>query len=146
MFIPIVQKELDDFRTVVWNRNRGRKQKNKLLPTGIPDHIYQYPEKYDGVHCGTVINDDLIEELEKETGVTDDDFEFLTPEVRALCEEILPEPEKIKSYDAADAYIALKNSPVWSADENSSTIENYRRTTRLRHSSASLPTSAENDD
>ena len=109
-----------------------------MLPTGIPEHIYRNPEKFDGAHCGTELTSEFLEELEEVTGVLDDDFEYLTPEVRALCQRLLPEPHEIKSYDAADAYIALKNSPVWRAESTSTIIQNYHRTTSLRFSSASL--------
>ena len=46
VFVPVVQRELDDFRTIVWNNSRGRAQPGKLLPTGVPLHIYQFPEQY----------------------------------------------------------------------------------------------------
>ena len=39
VYIPVIQKELDIFRTTVWNSHRGRKQQNKKLPCGVPDHI-----------------------------------------------------------------------------------------------------------
>ena len=64
----------------------------------------------------------------------------------AICEKLIPEPENIKSYDAADAYIALKNSPVWSAEENSSLLEDYHRSTELRFSSASLLATEQNSE
>lgn len=34
VYIPVIQKELDIFRTTIWNNHRVRKQKNKELPTG----------------------------------------------------------------------------------------------------------------
>ena len=45
VYIPVVQKELDVFRTTVWNHKRGRKQINKQLPTGVPDIIFENPEE-----------------------------------------------------------------------------------------------------
>ena len=48
VYIPVIQKEVDIFRVSVWNTHRTRKQKEKILPTGVPDHIYNYPEQYDG--------------------------------------------------------------------------------------------------
>ncbi|CAH3107426.1 unnamed protein product [Porites lobata] len=44
LLIPVVQKELDLFRTVVWNSHKIRTQKDTALPDGIPDHIYNFPE------------------------------------------------------------------------------------------------------
>ena len=42
--IPVLQKQLDTFKTVVWNVHRIRTQKDTLLPDGVPDHIYDFPE------------------------------------------------------------------------------------------------------
>ena len=36
------------FRECVWNNHRRRKQKGKELPTGVPEHMFQFPEKYGG--------------------------------------------------------------------------------------------------
>ena len=43
VYIPVIQKELDIFRENVWNTHRGQKQKTKELPTGVPEHIYNFP-------------------------------------------------------------------------------------------------------
>ena len=48
VYIPVIQKELDAFRCSVWNAHRIRKQKNKELPVGVPDHIYTCPERHGG--------------------------------------------------------------------------------------------------
>jgi len=42
--VPLIQKELDIFRETVWNSHRIRT--DTALPDGIPDHIYNFPEKY----------------------------------------------------------------------------------------------------
>ena len=52
IFIPVVQKELDFFRETVWNSHRIRKQKDARLPKGIPDHVFNFPEKYEAEQCG----------------------------------------------------------------------------------------------
>ena len=44
--IPVLQKQLDTFRTVVWNAHRIRTQRDTLLPDGVPDHIHDFPEEY----------------------------------------------------------------------------------------------------
>ena len=49
MYIPIVQRELDDFRTMVWNNKKGRKQPRKALPNGkTPAFVYEFPEACEG--------------------------------------------------------------------------------------------------
>lgn len=50
--IPIVQRELDEFREVVWNSHRIRYQRDTVLPNGIPNHIFEFPEKYGLRECG----------------------------------------------------------------------------------------------
>ena len=51
LFIPILQKELDDFKETIWNSHRIRKQKDTYLPDGLPNHIYQFPEEYGLKDC-----------------------------------------------------------------------------------------------
>ena len=55
VMIPLVQKELDIFRNTVWNTHRIRAQKDTVLPSGIPNHIYSFPEEYDLEDCGKFI-------------------------------------------------------------------------------------------
>ena len=51
LFVPILQKELDDFKETVWNSHRIRKQKDTCLPDGVPNNIYQLPEEYGLKDC-----------------------------------------------------------------------------------------------
>ena len=50
--IPVVQKELNEFKDMVWNTHRIRAQKDTFLPSGIPNHVYSFPEKYGSQECG----------------------------------------------------------------------------------------------
>ena len=50
--IPLIQRELDEFREVVWNSHRIRHQKNTFMPDGVPNHIYSFPEQYGLEKCG----------------------------------------------------------------------------------------------
>ena len=52
IFLPVIEKEMETFRSSVWNSHRVRKQKDAQLPKGIPDHLYCFPEKYDSQQCG----------------------------------------------------------------------------------------------
>jgi len=49
---PIVQREVNTFVDVVWNSHRIREQKNTFLPDGVPNHIYDFPDKYGLEECG----------------------------------------------------------------------------------------------
>ena len=49
VYVPVVQRELDDFREIVWNNKKGRKQPKKALPHGkAPTLLYEFPEKCEG--------------------------------------------------------------------------------------------------
>lgn len=52
IYIPLLQKEIDTFREVVWNSHRIRSQRDAQLPKGVPNHVYSFPESYDAVECG----------------------------------------------------------------------------------------------
>ena len=46
IMIPVMQRELDEFRLTVWNTHRIRAQKETLMADGIPDYIFAFPERY----------------------------------------------------------------------------------------------------
>ena len=54
--VPVVQRELDTFKEMVWNSHRIRAQKDTVLPDGVPNHIYNFPQKYGLEECGNVIS------------------------------------------------------------------------------------------
>lgn len=51
IMIPLLQKELDDFKDIVWNNHRIRSQ-DTYRPDGIPNHMYPFPVKYNLQNCG----------------------------------------------------------------------------------------------
>ena len=51
LMIPVVQKRLDVFRTVVWNSQRIRAQKDR-----VPDHIYGFLDMYGLEDCDMVMS------------------------------------------------------------------------------------------
>ena len=114
VYIPIVQRELDVFRECVWNNHRTPKQKGKELPTGVPEHIFQFPEKYGGEQCGIDITEEQLLEVAELSDVLQHNDDYLRPAVRKECEKYLPKIEEIKPNDAKDAYLYLKAN----VDEN----------------------------
>eukprot|EP00795_Rhopilema_esculentum_P011687 gene11687-4_t len=61
IFIPVLKRECDAF-VRLWNSHRIRQQKELQLPTGIPDHMYAFPEHYGGENKGFVVaENDLID-------------------------------------------------------------------------------------
>ena len=81
----------------------------KILPTGIPEHIFAFPEKYDGEQCGISITDgDLDAVLVKCADALAETEDYLPPDFRSSCEEIIIDPETVKASESAKAYIYLK--------------------------------------
>ena len=108
IFIPIVQKELDDFRCTVWNHKRGRKQDGKILPTGIPDIIHENPEEYDAEDCGTAVTDDQLESVGVEYSV-DLDQCFIDKELYQRFAQVV-NTENVVASDAVESFIFLKEN------------------------------------
>lgn len=52
IMIPVVEKEVNDFKDIVWNTHRIRAQKDAFLPNGIPNHVYSFPGKNGLEECG----------------------------------------------------------------------------------------------
>ena len=52
LMIPLIQREILAF-VDLWNSHRIRKQKGVVLPEGVPNHIYNFPEDYGLENCGT---------------------------------------------------------------------------------------------
>jgi len=63
VMIPLIQKQLDDFRDLVWNPHRIRHQKNTLMADGIPNHMYDFPERYGLEQCGEELYLCVIKDL-----------------------------------------------------------------------------------
>lgn len=108
VYVPVVQRELDIFRVTVWNNHRGRKQDKKELPTGVPEHIYNFPEQYGGSHCGHAVQEEHLQEVAELSGVLQENDDYLDQEFRRKCAELIPDTNDIDPKEAANAYLYLK--------------------------------------
>lgn len=62
----MIQRELDRFVESANNR-RVRKQREKLLPSGVsPNTAYTFPEKFNGVDCLQHIDVELVDNILRE--------------------------------------------------------------------------------
>ena len=52
LMIPLIQREILTF-VDLWNSHPIRKQTGVVLPEGIPNHLYDFPEDYGLENCGT---------------------------------------------------------------------------------------------
>ena len=114
VYIPIVQNELDTFRNVIWNHSRGRKQRNKQLPTGIPEFMFDHPEECNlpGEEFGADIPQEVftrVAEVERVAEFLNEEFDYMDPDLRRFCEGALPDPAVHKAYDADRLYIRLRD-------------------------------------
>ena len=110
VYIPILQRECDIF-VCQWNAHRIRSQ-DLELPTGIPDHMFEFPEKYGGNCEGTLIPENLLDDVARVSGVLSADInnaDFLEERLKERCQRVLPNPANIDSKDAIEAYRHLKN-------------------------------------
>lgn len=110
VYVPVIQKELDIFRETVWNTHRVRKQKNKELPTGVPEHIYTCPNQYGGEKCGHVITEEQLREVAEFSGVLDNTDDFLDDTFRQECQRHIPDTDDIKPAQASNAYLFLRDN------------------------------------
>ena len=63
VYIPVRQKELDAFNVSVWSNYQTRKQKDKVLPAGVPEHIYSFSDQYGDEKCSLPITEEQLKEV-----------------------------------------------------------------------------------
>ncbi|XP_066925387.1 uncharacterized protein [Clytia hemisphaerica] len=107
VYIPVIQRELDVFRETVWNHQRGRKQENKSLPTGIPEFIHEHPEEFESENFKTLLNDDQLTIVADETSVLDLP-DYIEENRKQSFETILGVVDNIKPENASEEFIKLK--------------------------------------
>lgn len=101
---------MDIFKESVWNNHRCRKQKTKVLPNGIPEHIYHFPERFGGVKCGLHVTENQLKEVAELSDVLEGTNDYLEPEFRARCEVVIPNVHEVTPEEAANAYLYLKEN------------------------------------
>ncbi|XP_028405215.1 uncharacterized protein LOC114527710 [Dendronephthya gigantea] len=82
VYVPVLQKELDTFRTSVWNNHRSRYQRDKELPVGVPEHIYHFPENYGGERHGLPVTEEQLQEVGELSNVLEGTDDYLTDNFR----------------------------------------------------------------
>jgi hypothetical protein len=50
IMIPVIQRELEEFPSTVWNPHRKRKQDTNLLD-GVRNHMHTFPQEYGLQEC-----------------------------------------------------------------------------------------------
>ncbi len=71
-----------------WKNHRGRKQKHKQLPVGVPNYIfYAFPGNYGGKKCGHNVKNKDLQEFAELSGLLDEHDDYLPPSFRQQCEQ-----------------------------------------------------------
>jgi hypothetical protein len=92
----------------VWNSHRIRKQRHKELPVGIPDHIYNCPDKYGGRKCGIHLTEADLSEVAELSEVLNGTDDYLDCNFRHECQQIINNTDDIEPDQAANAFLYLK--------------------------------------
>ena len=87
-----------------------RKQKNKELQTGLPEHVYRCPERYGDEKCGIPLKEEDLLEMAQYSEVFVDTDDYLEVNFCKECERHIPDTGDIKPADAAIAYLYLRSN------------------------------------
>jgi len=105
IMVPILEHEVAIF-IKLWNTHRIRKQRGVSLPDGIPDHIYNFPEKYGLEECGLRISDKDVAAAEDVATIASDKEDYISDNFRKICKKYAP--NEIKNDQIYDTFIYLK--------------------------------------
>lgn len=109
VYVPIMQRECNIF-VDMWNNHRIRGQKDLELPTGIPNHMFSFPERYGAESMGIPILNEQLVEVAELSGIEAAQSEFIEDELKQALRAKIPNPEKIQSKDAKNSYLFLKHN------------------------------------
>lgn len=81
-----------------------------MLPDGVPDHIYNFPEEYGLEECGFPVTEEQLRDVAQHSGVLEIDDDYIESEFRAKCARIIPMPVEchVEPAECAEAYKYLK--------------------------------------
>ena len=89
---PVIQKELDRFREMA-NSRRMRKQKNKILPSGVsPNLVYTLPERFGAHDCLQPVECRVVQTILNDMQAEQDYLTnwSVTPTFAKRCKQLLP--------------------------------------------------------
>ncbi|KAK7016029.1 hypothetical protein R3P38DRAFT_3321518 [Favolaschia claudopus] len=83
VFIPWLQRELDAYRDRV-NNTAKRADRNKVLPHGVPNHMYEFPENYGVLDFKVKVDPEAVAHVRNLYAPPDHDVFQLVPEGFAI--------------------------------------------------------------
>ena len=112
VYLPILQRECDIFISY-WNSHKIRNQDNLEIPTGVPDHMFNFPEQYGGKNMGIPLMIDQLQDVAEVFGVIFvDKFDYMEGSIARQCSQYLPHVETVECKNAIDAYRFIKSKVV----------------------------------
>ena len=106
VFKPVIQQECEQFADN-WNCHRIRRQKIEL-PTGVPNHLFGFPERYGGKKCGTILTADRLKDVAELSGVLEAPPDITVHRLEQKCKQLIPYPEAIEPHRLKHMYCYLK--------------------------------------
>jgi len=107
IFQPVISRECDLF-VEYWNSHRIRQQADIELPTGVPNHMFDFPEKYGATFFGAKIpSKNLLKDVAALSGVLNAPS-FLDDEFKERCKLFVVDPDILPPHAAKEAYCLLK--------------------------------------
>ena len=109
VYIIVLEREMHLFVTN-WNNHRIRFQKDTILPDGVPQHIYSFPEKYGLERCGLSISEEQLEQVAELSlsGILRILNEYLENDFENRCAELVEQPGDLDAKDCVNAYLSIK--------------------------------------
>ena len=69
------------------------------------------------------VTEEMLEQVDDDLDLLSNDHDWMSPDLREACEQVLPEPENIRPADANEHYILLKTTLENSESSDSSESE-----------------------
>jgi hypothetical protein len=103
-----VQRECEVF-VEYWNSHRIHNQENLEIPTGVPNHIFNFPEKYSGKNMGIHLAHDQLQDVAELSGVMNANLFDFIDDITQQCSQYLPNVDTVTCVNAIEAYRFLKS-------------------------------------
>ena len=104
VYIPVLEREMHLFVTN-WNSHRIKFQKDTILPNGIPEHIYLFPEKYSLERCVLSISEEQLQQVAELSGFLRISNEYLENDFKNRCPELVEKPGDLDAKDCKCIFI-----------------------------------------
>ena len=94
VYVPVLQRECDIFVNN-WNNHRIRSQKDLELPTGVPNHLFSFPERYGAEKMGIPLQFEQLKEVAELSGILTDQDAFTDSDSFQMFKQYILDPTKL---------------------------------------------------